>query len=113
MSWMSKRATTRVEDMAYCMLGIFDINMALLYGEGSKAFIRLQEEIIKVSDDQSIFCWGPNKKHVPEDWTSIVAPHPAAFEKSGEFYTKNDGSPIIPYAITNCGLGIPLPLHNT
>jgi len=41
LSWLSKRTTTRVEDMAYCMLGIFNINMPLLYGEGSNAFWRL------------------------------------------------------------------------
>lgn len=47
MSWACYRQTTRVEDMAYCLLGIFDIQMPLLYGEGEKAFIRLQEEILK------------------------------------------------------------------
>ena len=57
MSWVSNRTTTRPEDIAYCMLGIFDVNMPLIYGEGSKAFSRLQEEIIKVSDDHSIFAW--------------------------------------------------------
>jgi hypothetical protein len=42
MSWASNRSTTRPEDMAYCLLGIFDINMPLLYGEGGeKAFLRL------------------------------------------------------------------------
>ncbi|KAF4852522.1 Vegetative incompatibility protein HET-E-1 [Colletotrichum siamense] len=57
MSWASSRETTRVEDMAYCLLGLFDISMPLLYGEGIHAFRRLQEEIIKVSTDQSIFAW--------------------------------------------------------
>ncbi|RGP67940.1 heterokaryon incompatibility [Fusarium sporotrichioides] len=33
MSWMNKRETTRPEDVAYCLLGIFDINMPMLYGE--------------------------------------------------------------------------------
>lgn len=47
MSWASKRQTTQVEDLAYCLLGIFDVNMPMLYGEGHKAFIRLQEEIIR------------------------------------------------------------------
>jgi hypothetical protein len=47
MSWAAKRRTTRVEDMAYCLLGIFGVNMPLLYGEGTKAFTRLQEEIMK------------------------------------------------------------------
>ena len=52
MSWASRRHTTRVEDMAYSLMGLFDVNMPLLYGEGSKAFVRLQHEIIKQSDDE-------------------------------------------------------------
>jgi hypothetical protein len=48
MSWAKKRKTTREEDEAYCLLGIFDIHMPLIYGEGKeKAFIRLQDEIEK------------------------------------------------------------------
>jgi hypothetical protein len=57
MKWASKRRTTRREDMACCLLGLFDINMPLLYGEGDKAFERLQEEILKRSDDLSLFLW--------------------------------------------------------
>jgi hypothetical protein len=39
MSWASQRMTTRQEDLAYCLLGLFDVNMPLLYGEvGRKAF---------------------------------------------------------------------------
>ncbi|KAH8661603.1 hypothetical protein BGZ60DRAFT_491677 [Tricladium varicosporioides] len=45
MSWAANRETTREEDKAYCLLGIFDIYMPLLYGEGNKAFIRLNKEI--------------------------------------------------------------------
>lgn len=58
MSWASSRTTTRKEDMAYCLLGLFDVNMPLLYGEGEKAFQRLQHEIIATSDDDSVFAWG-------------------------------------------------------
>jgi hypothetical protein len=54
MSWASNRVTTRVEDIAYSLLGIFGVNMPLLYSEGERAFIRLQEEIMKQSSDQSI-----------------------------------------------------------
>ena len=57
MSWASNRDTTRVEDQAYCLMGIFGINMPLIYGEGENAFIRLQEEIMKISDDHSLFAW--------------------------------------------------------
>ncbi|KAH8596616.1 heterokaryon incompatibility protein-domain-containing protein [Bisporella sp. PMI_857] len=56
MSWASHRNTSRVEDMAYCLLGIFDINMSLIYGEGTKAFTRLQEEILKSNlEDHTLF----------------------------------------------------------
>ncbi|KAF2966116.1 hypothetical protein GQX73_g7469 [Xylaria multiplex] len=58
MSWAAKRNTTRVEDEAYSLMGIFDVNMPLIYGEGKKAFLRLQQEILRVSDDQSLFAWG-------------------------------------------------------
>jgi hypothetical protein len=58
MTWVAARNTTRVEDMAYCLLGIFDVKMPLLYGEGTKAFVRLQEEIMKETDDHSLFAWG-------------------------------------------------------
>jgi len=64
MAWASKRKTTRVEDVAYCLLGIFDVNMPLLYGEGNKAFTRLQEEIIKNSSDLSIFGWSPEERFI-------------------------------------------------
>jgi hypothetical protein len=59
MSWAAKREATREEDIAYSLFGIFDVQMPLLYGEGQqKAFRRLQEEIMKYSDDHTLFAWG-------------------------------------------------------
>jgi len=60
MSWAASRTTTRVEDRAYSLMGLLDVNMPMLYGEGKKAFHRLQLEIIRTSNDQSIFAWGCN-----------------------------------------------------
>ncbi|KAK3938889.1 heterokaryon incompatibility protein-domain-containing protein [Diplogelasinospora grovesii] len=57
MSWASARQTTREEDLAYCLLGIFGVHMPLLYGEGAKSFVRLQEQILKQEEDYSIFAW--------------------------------------------------------
>ncbi|RDW58333.1 hypothetical protein BP5796_12263 [Coleophoma crateriformis] len=57
MSWAANRQTRRIEDLAYCLLGIFGIHMPLLYGEGETAFIRLQEEICKKTTDMSLFAW--------------------------------------------------------
>jgi hypothetical protein len=46
--WAEKRDTTREEDKAYSLLGIFNIQMPVLYGEGREnAFKRLREEINK------------------------------------------------------------------
>jgi hypothetical protein len=82
LSWAAKRVTTRPEDMAYCLLGILDVNMPLLYGEGGKkAFIRLQEEFLRSQDDESIFAWtvpfveGVQSVH---HW-SLLASSPACF----------------------------------
>ncbi|KAN0067836.1 hypothetical protein V8E54_014083 [Elaphomyces granulatus] len=52
MLWTEKRETTRKEDKAYSLLGIFDvyIYMPLIYGEGREnAFRRLREEMDKIS----------------------------------------------------------------
>ena len=57
-------------------MGVFDVNMPLLYGEGRKAFFRLQEEIIKQTDDHSIFAW-PMPSHLPS--TNLLADSPAEF----------------------------------
>lgn len=83
MSWMSKRQTTRREDIAYCMLGIFDIHMPMLYGEGARAFTRLQEELMKITDDMSLFAWGLYRSAKTEAYPSILAPSPDYFEKCG------------------------------
>ncbi|EWZ80782.1 hypothetical protein FOWG_15125 [Fusarium oxysporum f. sp. lycopersici MN25] len=58
MSWASGRNTSRIEDTAYCLLGIFDVNIPLIYGEGRKAFQRLQVAIMNTTHDQSLFAWG-------------------------------------------------------
>ncbi|RDX42871.1 HET-domain-containing protein [Lentinus brumalis] len=57
MSWAANRNTTRVEDRAYCLMGIFGVTMPPLYGEGDMAFQRLQEEIMKNYDDSTLFAW--------------------------------------------------------
>ncbi|EEU35642.1 uncharacterized protein NECHADRAFT_52327, partial [Fusarium vanettenii 77-13-4] len=110
MSWASRRQTTRTEDLAYCLLGIFDINMPLLYGEGSKAFARLQEEIIRHTDDQSIFAWGLGETQYPDSWssTSVLAPSPMAFAGSEYIVPVDTCQDSAPFSITNRGIRIDL-----
>lgn len=46
LSWTRERTTTREEDKAYSLLGVFGIFMPLIYGEGqANAFRRLRKEI--------------------------------------------------------------------
>lgn len=77
MSWASNRQTTKAEDRAYSLLGIFDVNMPLLYGEGSRAFIRFQEEVLGKHEDLSLLAWKiPNA--LP-GYQSVLSPHPRGF----------------------------------
>jgi len=80
MAWASKRETTRVEDIAYSLLGIFGINMPLLYGEGDNAFLRLQEEITKKCNDMSIFAWESNTTGQNSRYLGTFAPSPRLFD---------------------------------
>ncbi|OMP84464.1 Vegetative incompatibility protein HET-E-1 [Diplodia seriata] len=114
-SWASKRQTTRPEDTAYCLMGIVGVNMPLLYGEGHNAFQRLQEEIIKVSDDHSLFAWSPLtqfSRYLPHSYRGVLAEYPRQFSSdvihgrpTGGFHYWRTS-----YMMTNKGLQIKLPL---
>ncbi|KAI1794543.1 hypothetical protein LXA43DRAFT_995504 [Ganoderma leucocontextum] len=58
MYWASRRRTTRVEDEAYSLMGLFGVTIQPMYGEGHQAFFRLQQEILMRTQDQSLFAWG-------------------------------------------------------
>ncbi|KAI1773944.1 heterokaryon incompatibility protein-domain-containing protein [Hypoxylon cercidicola] len=107
-SWAAGRSTSRREDRAYSLLGLMDINMPLLYGEGDKAFIRLQEELIRKSYDHSLFAWGLYARSaVTSHLPLLLAPSPDAFQGSQwkphqGVLTFDDGH----YLATNLGLHI-------
>lgn len=110
MSWASERKTSRVEDMAYSLLGIFDINMPLLYGEGKKAFMRLQLEIIRKSDDESIFAWTePITKFMDQ---GMLASSPTRFANCGDIRADVKSSRP-PYSMTNKGLEFRIPPYSS
>jgi hypothetical protein len=113
MSWASNRKTSRIEDLAYCLMGIFDVNIPLLYGEGDKAFVRLQQEIIKDSDDQTIFAWFDEAQESHTEYCpghGLLAPSPKLFANSGDFSRASLGYP--PYSFTNKGLCLRLLMEN-
>ncbi|KAL9017667.1 MAG: hypothetical protein Q9185_005001 [Variospora sp. 1 TL-2023] len=93
MGWMAGRTTTEIEDIAYSMLGLLDISMPIYYGEGVKAFMRLQRTLIESSWDESLFAWTTpangltcyrrdNKTPVwaPNSW-GLLAPSPDCFSR--------------------------------
>ena len=101
MSWAGKRTTSRIEDRAYSLLGIFGINMPLIYGERENAFIRLQEEIMKAPDDQSLFAWKD-----PDNRGGILATSPSAFADSGNIVRLNTpfGSSVSSLTVSSRGI---------
>ncbi|KAL1592838.1 hypothetical protein SLS60_011254 [Paraconiothyrium brasiliense] len=114
MSWACYRQTTRVEDMAYCLLGIFDIQMPLLYGEGEKAFIRLQEEILKSTDDYSLFAWravGPESSLAKSTYRGLLARSPLEFRDCRSVERENTTS-TFPMSATAIGLHLELEFLN-
>jgi hypothetical protein len=113
MSWAACRTTTRAEDVAYSLLGLFRVNMPLLYGEGARAFVRLQEEILKASDDESIFAWGFDSSPCLSAQDESAIEYQLFASSPAEFEFCMDLKPCIPagvrpshYTLTNKGLYI-------
>ena len=109
MGWASERKTTRVEDEAYCLFGLFGINMPTLYGEGRNAFYRLQEEILRTSVDTTLFAHSATRsveseeeldehfrKHVlPWSSTHLFASGPKYFRRMRERWYNPPGMEMV------------------
>ncbi|KAF5339467.1 hypothetical protein D9758_015309 [Tetrapyrgos nigripes] len=125
MSWAVFRETTRPEDQAYCLLGVFGVSMSPIYGEGGvKVFMQLQQEIIRISDDRSILAWvaAPPTEEQEKEWQNnlparkaktrgLLARSPYEFRMSGDIKASNVelvGNKSS-YSFNNNGLHIHLP----
>ncbi|KAI6881403.1 hypothetical protein KC360_g5392 [Hortaea werneckii] len=117
LSWSANRTTSRPEDVAYSLMGLLDVNMPLLYGEGKqKAFTRLQLELLKKSNDTSLFAWQYPRSslYVPlRRDRGLLASSPAKFANFRHKRSPMDDSgltmagknpSLIPYEMTNRGL---------
>lgn len=87
---VANRKTASEEDIAYCLMGIFGVNMPLLYGEGGRPFIQLQNEILRILDDYTLLAWSwasdhPSSSELPSSRTGLrpcaMSTHPRAFER--------------------------------
>ena len=79
MSWAARRDTTRVEDRAYSLLGIFDVSMPHIYGEREKAFLRLQRLISQQTKDESLFAWTMGIGKHEGKYSGPFAPSPSSY----------------------------------
>ena len=78
----SMRQTTRQEDIAYSLFGIFNVALPVIYGEGYQAIGRLLEYILTRSDNVTLLAWtgrsGSHHSYLPADLTvynQIMPPH--------------------------------------
>ncbi|KAJ8108383.1 hypothetical protein OPT61_g8209 [Boeremia exigua] len=126
-SWMTGRTTEREEDMAYSMLGFFNITMAPIYGEGQRAFLRLQKELLSTTQttDESMFAWrmpdpGARGAYSLEEstettWNSdewgLLAPSPTWFHGCGNVTIKGGAvieRPLYAFKADRYGVMAPL-----
>jgi hypothetical protein len=111
MSWAAQRDTTREEDGAYCLMGLFNVHMPTLYGEGHKAFLRLQLEILAASDDESLFAWTASSfirnssiRISPLENLGLLAESPSWFAYSGNIVRTRFDDHRPPFLMTNKGI---------
>lgn len=110
MSWAATRQSTRIEDVAYSLLGIFGINMPLLYGEEERAFLRLQSEIISSYPDSTILAWilrpeiSGDVSEMPDDsYSGVMASSPMFFQDCAEVKTLSNPS-LFDFSMSNRGI---------
>jgi len=85
--------------------------MPLLYGERQRAFIRLQEEIMKVSDDELLFAWKETTSKTHSTYRGLLATSPAEFASSRNIIPFYQPGESTPYSMTNKGLQLQLRLR--
>lgn len=66
---MEGRQTTRPEDAAYCLLGLMDVHIPLLYGEGKRAMERLWKAIQERED----ISYDSETTDIPHGHSAVVA----------------------------------------
>lgn len=110
MSWAGTRQSTRIEDVAYSLLGIFGIHMPMLYGEEERAFLRLQTEIISSCPDPSILAWmlpmenpEDNPKDPGDSYSGVIASSPLAFRDCAQVTSLSDQS-LFDFDMSNRGI---------
>lgn len=77
MIWASQRRTTKIEDMAYSLLGLFNVSLPIAYGEADRAWYRLMVVIANECTDASFFAWAGQ----PSPYSRALPSSPASYSK--------------------------------
>ena len=112
--WVSKRKTTRIKDIAYCLIGLLGIPLSIAYSEGNMAFRRLKVEILQHTHDMALFSWIGQ----PSAYNNMLAEGPECFSQSSlqshlQPLSMPESQAVFDptYAFTNYGLRIPLSIY--
>ena len=106
MSWAAHRETTEPEDMAYCLMGLFNVQIPIQYGEGAEeAFKRLQLAYMARNYDCSLFAWMAARKS-----SGLLASSPTDFQDTKWIGGSFPKGVLVPWQMTNLGISITLPL---
>ncbi|KAK5719526.1 hypothetical protein LTR15_008050 [Elasticomyces elasticus] len=101
LSWASRRTTQKVEDMTYSLLGVLDVNMSLRYGEGKRAFFRLQRKLLTKTNDLTVLAWDSQDRSLR---SRLFATSPANFANSGCIRMAEHVTNDAEYSLNNVGL---------
>ncbi|KAF8187134.1 hypothetical protein BJ912DRAFT_1059915 [Pholiota molesta] len=107
MQWAAKREVTREEDSAYSLMGIFNVNMSIAYGEGAqRAFIRLVKEILSTtkSDVLDLFNWAGERN---ANISSLIPSRPHAYLQRCALNLQRT-TLMEPLTLTHLGLRVPV-----
>ncbi|KAG4437250.1 hypothetical protein IFR05_007266 [Cadophora sp. M221] len=112
MSWAAMRVTSRLEDRVYCLFGIFDVYLTLIYGEGLNAFIRLQEAIAQDNNDLSLLAWTSSRNE--QEHRGVFARSPIEFKRCGSVQRiKDPAVKRTEFSMTNKGFHIRAALNRS
>ncbi|KAG1737452.1 heterokaryon incompatibility protein-domain-containing protein [Suillus lakei] len=110
MTWAARRKTTRIEDIAYSLTGIFDISMPIAYGEGDRAFKRFIAELIQSCKEWQILVWAGGLPGYPTDPACYYTANEAVLEmlKNRQISWWGEGRGDSDFSITKRGVQVRL-----
>ncbi|KAF9482956.1 hypothetical protein BDN70DRAFT_990736 [Pholiota conissans] len=109
MQWAAFRKVTREEDMAYSLMGIFDVSISIAYGEGAeRAFYRLLEEIIRSTPEGALDLFNWAGSHSLFRNTSILPSNPRHYLHRSIEVSLDDIIPIEPLILSPMGVRTPV-----